>query len=328
MNNPLVSIIIPTFNRAHLIGETLDSVLAQTYENWECIIVDDGSTDSSNTIIEKYVIKDSRFQYHHRPKDKIKGANACRNYGLDIVKGSYILFFDSDDILNINILKSSINLLITGVDFVFYNYAIFTVNTKNIIMTQYNNTLNPFIDYFSGKINLATPSIVWRYDVVKNIRFDEKLKKTQETNFIFKVYKNFKKRPLIGRYINEQGFLVRKHNDSIVNSFHQEIPIFLLSDIKVRQQIIDYFKVTKFQNICDYNKELMEQSLRLYFYNANFLEFFVIIMKFDSKNQQILVLKIKMFLFKIIYSFTKRNYRFNLLINKLFGLEYSLKNMS
>lgn len=87
MEQPLVSIIIPTYNRAHLIGETLDSVLAQIYTNWECIVVDDGSTDSTAELLAFYVEKDSRFQYHHRPKDRLKGANACRNYGFELSRG-------------------------------------------------------------------------------------------------------------------------------------------------------------------------------------------------------------------------------------------------
>ena len=77
---PLVSIIIPTYNRAHLIGETLDSVLAQTYQNWECIIVDDGSSDNTDEVIGAYVEKDSRFKYYHRSdKDLPKEPSASRN---------------------------------------------------------------------------------------------------------------------------------------------------------------------------------------------------------------------------------------------------------
>src|SRR5690554_5799485 len=98
--NPLVSIIIPTFNRAHLIGETLDSVLAQTYHNWECIVVDDGSTDNTDEVMAEYIAKDARFQYHHRPAVKSKGANACRNYGFEKSKGAYIQWFDSDDLMH------------------------------------------------------------------------------------------------------------------------------------------------------------------------------------------------------------------------------------
>ena len=78
---PLISIIIPTYNRAQIIGETLDSLIAQTYANWECIAVDDGSTDNTDEVLVAYCNKDTRFQYHHRPKDKLKGPNSCRNYG-------------------------------------------------------------------------------------------------------------------------------------------------------------------------------------------------------------------------------------------------------
>ena len=79
----LISIIIPTYNRSHLLGETLDSVLIQTYRNWECIVVDDGSTDYTPELMEFYIRKDSRFSFYRRPEEKAKGANACRNYGFE-----------------------------------------------------------------------------------------------------------------------------------------------------------------------------------------------------------------------------------------------------
>tara|TARA_R110000751_G_scaffold258164_2_gene357603 strand:- start:40 stop:957 length:918 start_codon:yes stop_codon:yes gene_type:complete len=107
----LVSIIIPTYNRAHLIGETLDSVLAQTYTHWECIVVDDGSTDRTDKLMAEYVAKDSRFQYHHRSKDRLKGANACRNYGFELSQGEYIQWLDSDDLLGKAKIESQLLLL-------------------------------------------------------------------------------------------------------------------------------------------------------------------------------------------------------------------------
>lgn len=98
----LVSIIIPTFNRAHLIGQTLDSVLVQTYKQWECIIVDDGSTDYTDELLEFYTEKDDRIKYYHRPIDRLKGANACRNYGFEVSSGDYINWLDSDDLFSEN----------------------------------------------------------------------------------------------------------------------------------------------------------------------------------------------------------------------------------
>ena len=93
----LVSIIIPTFNRADLIGDTLDSVAAQTYPHWECVVVDDGSTDETGETVLRWTESDSRFQFHISPDSKPKGANACRNYGLNLSQGSFVNFLDSDD---------------------------------------------------------------------------------------------------------------------------------------------------------------------------------------------------------------------------------------
>ena len=111
MSTSLVSIIIPTYNRAHLISETLDSVLAQTYKHWECIIIEDGSTDQTAKIIENYIKLDARFCLLNRPINRIKGASTCRNIGLENSKGEFIQFLDSDDIMSSNKLEEQVNLL-------------------------------------------------------------------------------------------------------------------------------------------------------------------------------------------------------------------------
>lgn len=110
MLKPLVSIIIPLFNREELIAETINSVLDQTYSNWECIIVDDGSIDDSKLIVEKYIERDPRIQFFQRPAAKIKGASSCRNYGLEKAKGELIQFLDSDDLMAKNKLEEQVKL--------------------------------------------------------------------------------------------------------------------------------------------------------------------------------------------------------------------------
>lgn len=107
MDNPLISIIIPTYNRAHLISETLDSIISQTYTNWECIVVDDGSTDGTCYLIDEYVKHDIRFKY--LINERTKGAQGARNVGLLNAKGEYIQFFDSDNIMYSNHLKMKID---------------------------------------------------------------------------------------------------------------------------------------------------------------------------------------------------------------------------
>jgi len=109
---PLVSIIIPTYNRAHLIGETLDSVLAQTYSNWECIIVDDGSTDNTDAVVQVYVEKDARCRYFHRPPEHLPGGNGARNFGFKMSRGEYLVFLDSDDLLHPDCLAKRVEAIV------------------------------------------------------------------------------------------------------------------------------------------------------------------------------------------------------------------------
>lgn len=95
-----ISILIPTYNRAPYLGETLDSVIGQTFKNWECIVVDDGSVDYTLELLEFYKEKDKRITYFQRPENRPKGANACRNYGFEKSGGKYVQWLDSDDIIS------------------------------------------------------------------------------------------------------------------------------------------------------------------------------------------------------------------------------------
>ena len=92
----LVSIITPNWNCANLILETIRSVKAQTYPNWEIIIVDDCSTDNSNKVVESYMAEDGRIRF--LKNDKNFGAALSRNYALREAKGRWIAFLDSDDL--------------------------------------------------------------------------------------------------------------------------------------------------------------------------------------------------------------------------------------
>ena len=92
INMPFFSIIIPTYNRAHVIMRPIDSVLRQTFEDWELIIVDDGSTDDTKSIIESY--HDNRIRYVWQENQE---RSAARNHGIALAKGEWICFLDSDD---------------------------------------------------------------------------------------------------------------------------------------------------------------------------------------------------------------------------------------
>lgn len=103
-----VSIIIPTFNSSKHLKATLNSVLSQTYTDWECILVDDGSIDLTETISINYQEKDQRFQLYKRPEDLPKGPSSARNYGVTKAKGDFLIFLDADDLLATTCLENRV----------------------------------------------------------------------------------------------------------------------------------------------------------------------------------------------------------------------------
>ena len=105
---PLVSIIIPCYNQGNFLPETLDSVLLQTYSNWECIIINDGSTDITESVALRYCKKDDRFKYFYQEN---KGLSASRNKGINNSLGKYILPLDSDDLIGKEYVEKSVEIL-------------------------------------------------------------------------------------------------------------------------------------------------------------------------------------------------------------------------
>lgn len=91
---PFFSIIIPTYNRAHLIKETIASVRKQTFQDWECIVIDDGSTDSTKLVVQEIIENDERIRYIYQENAE---RSAARNNGIDNANGEYLCFLDSDD---------------------------------------------------------------------------------------------------------------------------------------------------------------------------------------------------------------------------------------
>ena len=109
----LVSIIIPCFNYGHLIAETLNSLIQQSYPDWECIVIDDGSSDQSGKIVADFVAKDSRFQYIHQEN---QGVSTARNAGIHAARGTFLLFLDADDLIEKRKLEFQVQFLMARPD--------------------------------------------------------------------------------------------------------------------------------------------------------------------------------------------------------------------
>lgn len=104
----LVTVVIATYNYAHFIAQTLDSVLAQTYLDWECIVVDDGSTDNTREVVERYTKADQRIRYIWQENQRLA---AARNTGIANSSGEYLQFLDADDLIESRKLECQVDVL-------------------------------------------------------------------------------------------------------------------------------------------------------------------------------------------------------------------------
>lgn len=169
MQSVLVSIIIPVYNVERYIEECLNSVLSQTYENIEIIVVNDGSTDRSRDIIKKFADKDTRIIF---VDNENKGVGASRNDGLKSAKGEYIFFVDSDDHIDSSLLETLLD-SISDNDICIFNGTSFSDLSGEIISREYFAGLN------SEKLKDAIASNTYREFLFYYIACYLKLYKTE-----------------------------------------------------------------------------------------------------------------------------------------------------
>jgi glycosyltransferase involved in cell wall biosynthesis len=182
VKNIIVSIIIPNYNKADYIEETLQSIQNQFFQNWEAIIVDDGSNDNSIEIIHKYTQNDGRFKFIQRDREP-KGGSVCRNIGLANAKGDFILFLDSDDLLIPRTLENRLQAFEKYPD---KDFLVFPMGTfKNQIGD--NNSMwipqkdNHLKDFLAHDLPWHTMSPIWKKDfLLKLDGFDEEFPRLQD----------------------------------------------------------------------------------------------------------------------------------------------------
>ncbi len=162
----LVSVIIPVYNSERFIAKTIDSVLSQTYTNIEIIIVDDCSTDSSKQIIENYLNKS--IIYFRQPTNQ--GAAVARNKALELAKGQYVAFLDSDDLWKSNKLEKQISFMKNNnVSFCFLAIEMIDLN-GNIVKRKRNVKDKVTYDYLLKNTMIPTSSVVIDRNKVGNFQ--------------------------------------------------------------------------------------------------------------------------------------------------------------
>ena len=146
----MVSVIIPTYNYGHFIRETIDSVIRQTYSDWECIVIDNGSDDNTKDVLSDY-ISDERIRYIYTSNE---GVAAARNKGLHLAKGDLVLFLDADDLIERDKLRVSVEYFEShpGTELVYSDMRYFMNGNRSILFMNYqcDDNEQPWMSYQSG----------------------------------------------------------------------------------------------------------------------------------------------------------------------------------
>lgn len=257
MNKPLVSIIIPTFNKSQLAIETFRSIVNQSYKNWECIVVDDGSTTEDFAVLESFVKSDKRFSLFKRPSNAKKGANACRNYGLSLSKGDYIQFFDSDDVMLENCLEGRVRAIeASTLDLVVFSMGIYdnggfkNDDTPDVMVNDWKTALGEFIGERRLPWNLQRT--LYRASLIKErLLFNENLTRFQDVEFNIKLlsqlkpkFKIFHDIDCVYRRANSNNPRNKSFNKNVFHSIpvlleliHTEIPADILEQNRGNLQL-------------------------------------------------------------------------------------------
>lgn len=253
ISNPKVSIIMPTWNRAAYIMESVESVLRQTYQHWELIIVDDGSEDNTEEIIAQ--LKDERIQFHKAGRTGVGGK--IKNIGLRKTKGELIAFIDSDDLWAATKLEKQVDALkqypgagfcLTGV----YNFkepgkpeTYYFKQTEGI---KYDNV---FLSFFESGIVLFTQALMLRREclVVSGYFQDTKSFVDGDFDFMIRLARHFKAiiiyEPLMFRRLHDGNHTtlnwIRSHEEglAVIRSYlkNKELPPNMVSNVLFRSHI-------------------------------------------------------------------------------------------
>ena len=220
-NSPLVSIIVPVYNVEQYLRQCVDSILSQTFSDFELILVDDGSPDNCGAICDKYAEKDNRIIVIHKENG---GVSSARNSALDIATGEYIIFVDSDDTVN----DSYVSELIKWQDFDFvtagYNYQAPNGEWYERIFQDdsvFQNNLKLFPSKYIGKYYFGSPwATLMKKQIIDsaNLRFDKNIHSGEDTLFIMQYLayaEKIKSLPHCGyNYFYHSGSLSKSTNDT------------------------------------------------------------------------------------------------------------------
>ena len=270
MENQLISIIVPVYNVEEYLKQCLDSILDQTYRNWELILVNDGSTDSSGLICQEYAEKDARIRYYEKENG---GLSDARNYGIEQAQGEYLTFVDSDDFLDASHLNVLYNALVNNdVDISIANYTNYQTSTATFYLHTFGDyyekiyTSEELIDDLSFlERNDLSFSTIWgslyKKSVFSFLRFPKGVI-GEDVALIYKMYTQVDK--IV--YVHKDTYIYRENDSGISKSKIYPLVTAQLNHVAERLALLAImgYDVTKhfdryrtFLEITEYNMRMV-----------------------------------------------------------------------
>lgn len=191
-SNKMISIIVPVYNAETFLDNCIQSILAQSYENWELILVNDGSKDGSGEICRRYAADDTRIRYYEKQNG---GVSSARNIGLEMAEGEFISFVDSDDTVVFDYCERLLEKMTLETDMVVLGMQyVYPDGTAKLVPSRIHSGLIEYEDMARQVIDDGTASgftlhsvcaVLYRADVIKNnsLRFDIALKYNEDGLF-------------------------------------------------------------------------------------------------------------------------------------------------
>ena len=248
----LITVIIPVYNGEKYLSECLDSVLKQTYQNLEIIVVNDGSTDNTKSIVEDCSRRDGRVLLLN--SEESRGVSEARNYGIKNTKGNYICFIDSDDVVKSDYIEKLFSEMDDDVDVVCCGYYEVQDDVDNVLKehTLPNKTLKNVDESYSLYSDCLTESVlmqaVWgkifRKELFENISFEPLIVGEDEVLFVNVMISN-----AVIKTINYLGYYYRFHGHSSLSEANTGI-VFAKNNYKAK-----YIIAKRMENVSEYCKK-------------------------------------------------------------------------
>lgn len=267
-----ISIIIPVYNKSIYIDRLLSQIQKQSYDSYECIIIDDGSNDGSEIICDKYAQRDNRFKVIHIANS---GVSNARNIGLDVAKGKYITFIDADDEISNDYLQQMNEAIEkSGADFVIAGHTKFVDGSNKEQKCRW-----PFIDKMYSMKSLMPEfaenqrkyglygwcwAKIFVRTLTKNIRFEKELKLAEDFDYYLHLYKRVKK----VYFSSNTGYRYRTNsqNGSMISAADDRIDYYSQLQLNLRYRLF----LIEMSSLYGKNLDIVDELLSRYSYYSLF----------------------------------------------------------